>query len=83
MNFFSSFTFVFHICLLLNFDCAKPQEALENAEIVASDTKKYPIQDVLNAVHSAFKVNPKLACVKKGIIKEIYLCFDKQFKVCT
>ncbi|XP_011653385.1 ribonuclease 2 [Cucumis sativus] len=56
-------------------------EALENAEIVASDTKKYPIQDVLNAVHSAFKVNPKLACVKKGIIKEIYLCFDKQFKL--
>ncbi|CAK9322123.1 unnamed protein product [Citrullus colocynthis] len=57
------------------------QEALENAEIVASDTKKYRIQDVINAIHSAFKANPKLACAKKGIIKELRLCFDKQFKL--
>ncbi|XP_038876680.1 ribonuclease 2-like isoform X3 [Benincasa hispida] len=56
-------------------------KALENAEIIASDIKKYPIQDVVNAVHLAFKANPKLACAKRGIIKEIYLCFDKQFKL--
>lgn len=54
---------------------------MENAEIVASDTKKYRIQDVLNAIHSAFKANPKLACAKKGIIKELRLCFDKQLKL--
>ncbi|XP_022985160.1 ribonuclease 2-like [Cucurbita maxima] len=56
-------------------------EALEEADIIASDTKKYGIEDVFRAVRSAFKANPKITCGKKGIIKELRLCFDKEFQL--
>ncbi|XP_022140986.1 ribonuclease 2-like [Momordica charantia] len=55
-------------------------KALENAGIVASDTVKYPLNDVMAAVEFAFGGTPKIMCGKKGIIKELYLCFDKKFK---
>lgn len=63
------------------FICCTIQKALENAGIVASDTVKYPLNDVMAAVEFAFGGTPKIMCGKKGIIKELYLCFDKKFKV--
>lgn len=57
------------------------QKVLVDAGFVASNTEKYPIEDVVAAIKKEFNATPKITCAKKGAVKELWLCFDKSFEV--
>ena len=55
---------------------------MSDAGFVASNTEKYPIEDVVAAIKNEFNnATPKISCAKKGAVKELWLCFDKSFEV--
>ncbi|XP_022922895.1 ribonuclease 2-like [Cucurbita moschata] len=55
-------------------------KALSDAGFVASNTEKYPLEDVVDAVKNATNSTPKISCAKKGAVKELWICFDKKFE---
>ncbi|XP_004137162.1 ribonuclease 2 [Cucumis sativus] len=56
-------------------------KVLSDAGFVASNTEKYPIEDVVAAIKNEFNnATPKISCAKKGAVKELWLCFDKSFE---
>lgn len=57
------------------------QKALSDAGFVASNTEKYALGDVVDAVKNATDSTPKISCAKKGAVKELWICFDKNFEV--
>ncbi|KAG7014875.1 Ribonuclease 2, partial [Cucurbita argyrosperma subsp. argyrosperma] len=56
------------------------EKALSDAGFVASNTEKYPLEDVVDAVKNATNSTPKISCAKKGAVKELWICFDKKFE---
>ncbi|KAG6576854.1 Ribonuclease 2, partial [Cucurbita argyrosperma subsp. sororia] len=59
---------------------SKYNKALSDAGFVASNTEKYPLEDVVDAVKNATNSTPKISCAKKGAVKELWICFDKKFE---
>nr|1SGL_A Chain A, trichomaglin [Trichosanthes lepiniana] len=55
-------------------------KALEDAGIVASNSKMYDLKDIVVAVESAVGARPKLRCDEEGLVQKLSLCFDKDFK---
>ncbi|CAK9322124.1 unnamed protein product [Citrullus colocynthis] len=55
-------------------------KVLVDAGFVASNTEKYPIEDVVAAIKKEFNATPKITCAKNGAVKELWLCFDKSFE---
>ncbi|XP_022140987.1 ribonuclease 2-like [Momordica charantia] len=53
-------------------------KVLNDAGIVAS-VAPYPIMYILDELRRAFHAMPKITCAEDGVVKEIWLCFDKDF----
>lgn len=56
------------------------QEILAEEGYVASNSEKYPLGGIVSAIQNAFGATPEFECLKDAV-EEVYLCFDKTFKV--
>ena len=65
--------------MVVSFPC--PQQILNEAGYVPSNTEKYPLGGIVSAIQNVFRATPRLVC-KKGAVEELHLCFYKDFQVC-
>ncbi|RVW57146.1 putative ribonuclease H protein [Vitis vinifera] len=56
------------------------ERVLNEAGYVPSNSEKYPLGGIVSAIENAFHATPSLAC-SNGAVKELYLCFNKDFKL--
>lgn len=53
---------------------------LDSAGFVVSNAASYPLKDVVAAIENSVGASPTVVC-SKGAIKEIRICFYKNFEV--
>ena len=80
--FISYWSLLFSSLIWLNIIWSKIwyQRVLNEAGYVPSNSEKYPLGGIVSAIENAFHATPSLAC-SNGAVKELYLCFNKDFKV--
>lgn len=54
-------------------------EILNNAGFSASNAEKYPLGEIVASIKKAVGATPLVVC-KSGAVKELQICFDKDFK---